>query len=215
MTTTPKSLRARVEEVVREAGGQYSPGLRVALPASQVLEIAGALERGVPSPEDAARTKAARREIKSELHSELAAGLNLMRAAIAKRIGEADGDMRAAILANAMLDATESAVEEAGYFATNTTLQRAAVDRYIERVAIAFGALERLHAFAKAQLPEPIDPAIAPAAMAVKDLDLSTRTHNCLRMEGIKTLADLMGCRADELLRIPNLGRKGLAEIEH
>ncbi|WP_407510815.1 hypothetical protein [Ralstonia sp. GP101] len=74
MTTTPKSLRARVEEVVREAGGQYSPGLRVALPASQVLEIAGALERGVPSPEDAARTKAARREIKSELHSGVGRG---------------------------------------------------------------------------------------------------------------------------------------------
>lgn len=44
-------------------------------------------------------------------------------------------------------------------------------------------------------------------------LDLSVRTANCLRYEGLKTLADVRKYGESDLLQIPNFGRKSLNEL--
>ena len=45
------------------------------------------------------------------------------------------------------------------------------------------------------------------------ELDLSTRTMNCLKNDGINYIEDLVKKTAAELLRTPNFGRKSLNEI--
>lgn len=49
--------------------------------------------------------------------------------------------------------------------------------------------------------------------MSVDDLELSVRSHNCLRAANIKTLADLVRREEVELLKFRNFGRKSLAEL--
>lgn len=47
----------------------------------------------------------------------------------------------------------------------------------------------------------------------VDELELSVRSHNCLRAAGIKTIADLVRREESELLKFRNFGRKSLAEL--
>lgn len=47
----------------------------------------------------------------------------------------------------------------------------------------------------------------------VEELELSVRAQNCLRAANIKTIADLVRYREQELLRFRNFGRKSLAEV--
>lgn len=47
----------------------------------------------------------------------------------------------------------------------------------------------------------------------VDELELSVRSHNCLRSADIKTLADLVRRDESELLKFRNFGRKSLAEL--
>ncbi|MFH0988583.1 MAG: DNA-directed RNA polymerase subunit alpha [bacterium] len=47
----------------------------------------------------------------------------------------------------------------------------------------------------------------------VDELELSVRSHNCLRSANIKTLADLVRRDEGELLKFRNFGRKSLAEL--
>ncbi|RMF34221.1 MAG: hypothetical protein D6747_05220, partial [Chlorobiota bacterium] len=47
----------------------------------------------------------------------------------------------------------------------------------------------------------------------VEELELSVRAHNCLRAANIKTVADLVSKREQELLKYRNFGRKSLAEV--
>ncbi|MCI0707206.1 MAG: DNA-directed RNA polymerase subunit alpha [Ignavibacteriae bacterium] len=49
--------------------------------------------------------------------------------------------------------------------------------------------------------------------MSVDELELSVRSHNCLRSANIKTLADLVRRSESELLKFRNFGRKSLAEL--
>jgi DNA-directed RNA polymerase subunit alpha len=49
--------------------------------------------------------------------------------------------------------------------------------------------------------------------MSVDELELSVRSHNCLRAANIKTLADLVRRDEPELLKFRNFGRKSLAEL--
>ena len=49
---------------------------------------------------------------------------------------------------------------------------------------------------------------------AVDDLELSVRAGNCLKAEKLDLIGDLIQCTEIELLRTPNLGRKGLDEIK-
>jgi len=41
----------------------------------------------------------------------------------------------------------------------------------------------------------------------------TNRTFNCLTSEGIKTIRDLVGKSHNDLLKIPNFGRKSLKEV--
>lgn len=49
--------------------------------------------------------------------------------------------------------------------------------------------------------------------MSVDELELSVRSHNCLRSANIKTMADLVRRDEGELLKFRNFGRKSLAEL--
>jgi DNA-directed RNA polymerase subunit alpha len=48
---------------------------------------------------------------------------------------------------------------------------------------------------------------------SVDDLELSVRSHNCLKAANIKTLADLVKRDENEMLKFRNFGRKSLAEL--
>jgi DNA-directed RNA polymerase subunit alpha len=48
---------------------------------------------------------------------------------------------------------------------------------------------------------------------SVDELELSVRSHNCLRSANIKTIADLVRRTESELLKFRNFGRKSLAEL--
>lgn len=50
--------------------------------------------------------------------------------------------------------------------------------------------------------------------VTIDDLALSVRSHNALLLDDIATLADLRSKSKRYLLRLPNFGRKALAEIE-
>ena len=47
----------------------------------------------------------------------------------------------------------------------------------------------------------------------VDDLELSVRSHNCLKAANIKTLSDLVRRDENEMLKFRNFGRKSLAEL--
>jgi DNA-directed RNA polymerase subunit alpha len=47
----------------------------------------------------------------------------------------------------------------------------------------------------------------------VDELELSVRSHNCLRAANIKTIAELVRREESELLKFRNFGRKSLAEL--
>lgn len=49
--------------------------------------------------------------------------------------------------------------------------------------------------------------------MLIDDLELGVRSLNCLKREGIETVADLLAKSEQELLCIPNFGRKSLEEV--
>jgi DNA-directed RNA polymerase subunit alpha len=48
---------------------------------------------------------------------------------------------------------------------------------------------------------------------SVDDLELSVRSHNCLKAANIKTIADLVRREEAEMLKFRNFGRKSLAEL--
>ncbi|RME85275.1 MAG: DNA-directed RNA polymerase subunit alpha, partial [Zetaproteobacteria bacterium] len=51
-------------------------------------------------------------------------------------------------------------------------------------------------------------------ARSIDDLEMSWRTSNTLKAQGIMTVGELVRHTPQELLRTPNFGRKSLAEIE-
>jgi DNA-directed RNA polymerase subunit alpha len=50
-------------------------------------------------------------------------------------------------------------------------------------------------------------------AQSVDELDLSVRSHNCLKAANIKTIGDLVRREEDEMLKFRNFGRKSLQEL--
>ncbi len=50
-------------------------------------------------------------------------------------------------------------------------------------------------------------------AQPVDELDLSVRSHNCLKAANIKTIGDLVRREEDEMLKFRNFGRKSLQEL--
>ncbi len=49
---------------------------------------------------------------------------------------------------------------------------------------------------------------------SIEDLELSVRSFNCLKRAGINTIGELVNKSADDMMRVRNLGRKSLEEVE-
>jgi DNA-directed RNA polymerase subunit alpha len=50
-------------------------------------------------------------------------------------------------------------------------------------------------------------------AMPIEDLDLTVRSYNCLKREGINTVAELVNLSEDQLMNIRNFGSKSVDEV--
>jgi DNA-directed RNA polymerase alpha subunit len=55
---------------------------------------------------------------------------------------------------------------------------------------------------------------IGKSSQFIDELELTMRTSNCLKEAKIHTVGQLEQWTRDELLRLPNLGRKSLKEVE-
>jgi len=51
--------------------------------------------------------------------------------------------------------------------------------------------------------------------MPIEELELSVRSYNCLKRAGINTVQDLTQRTVDEMMKVRNLGKKSLEEVEH
>lgn len=51
--------------------------------------------------------------------------------------------------------------------------------------------------------------------MTIEELDLSVRSFNCLKRANINTVEDLTDKTEEEMIKVRNLGRKSLEEVEH
>lgn len=74
---------------------------------------------------------------------------------------------------------------------------------------------EALARRAPEEAPEPVEHADPRLSLGLDALELSVRSLNCLRAQGVSTLGRLVEMSARELLRAPNMGRKSLSEVEH
>ena len=64
----------------------------------------------------------------------------------------------------------------------------------------------------KEREPQPQDKVLE---MTIEELDLSVRSFNCLKRANINTVEDLISKTQDEMIKVRNLGRKSLEEVEH
>jgi hypothetical protein len=61
---------------------------------------------------------------------------------------------------------------------------------------------------------KPMNPILLELIDSHKSLFFTVRTMNCLMCEEILTIGDLVKCSENDLLKIPNLGKKSLTEIK-
>jgi len=50
--------------------------------------------------------------------------------------------------------------------------------------------------------------------MPIEDLDLSVRSYNCLKREGINTVSELVALSEMQLMNIRNFGQKSVDEVK-
>jgi DNA-directed RNA polymerase subunit alpha len=50
---------------------------------------------------------------------------------------------------------------------------------------------------------------------SIEDLDLSVRSYNCLKRANVNTVGHLVSMTADEMMKVRNLGKKSLEEIQN
>lgn len=50
--------------------------------------------------------------------------------------------------------------------------------------------------------------------MPIEELDLSVRSYNCLKRAGINTIYELTQKTAEDMMKVRNLGKKSLQEVE-
>ncbi|MEX0834634.1 MAG: DNA-directed RNA polymerase subunit alpha C-terminal domain-containing protein, partial [Nitriliruptor sp.] len=51
-------------------------------------------------------------------------------------------------------------------------------------------------------------------SMLIEDLDLSVRSYNCLKREGVGTVGELLDRTEQDLLEIRNFGSKSVDEVK-
>ena len=49
--------------------------------------------------------------------------------------------------------------------------------------------------------------------MTIEELELSVRSHNCLKRAGINTVEDLINRTEEDMIKVRNLGKKSLEEV--
>ena len=54
----------------------------------------------------------------------------------------------------------------------------------------------------------------AKLSMTIDELDLSVRSFNCLKRANINTVADLIGKTGEDMMRVRNMGKKSLDEVQ-
>jgi DNA-directed RNA polymerase subunit alpha len=50
--------------------------------------------------------------------------------------------------------------------------------------------------------------------MTIEELDLSVRSYNCLKRAGINTVEELTRKSEEDMMKVRNLGRKSLEEVD-
>jgi len=50
--------------------------------------------------------------------------------------------------------------------------------------------------------------------MTIEELDLSVRAYNCLKRAGINNVSELVTKNQEDMMKVRNLGRKSLEEVE-
>jgi DNA-directed RNA polymerase subunit alpha len=50
--------------------------------------------------------------------------------------------------------------------------------------------------------------------MTIEELDLSVRSYNCLKRAGINTVEELTQRTEEDMMKVRNLGRKSLEEVQ-
>lgn len=50
--------------------------------------------------------------------------------------------------------------------------------------------------------------------MTIEELDLSVRSYNCLKRAGINTVQELTTKSEEDMMKVRNLGRKSLEEVQ-
>ncbi len=62
--------------------------------------------------------------------------------------------------------------------------------------------------------PAPVEAVVSPElALPIEELDLTVRSYNCLKREGINTVSELIGLTEDQLMNIRNFGSKSVDEV--
>ena len=54
----------------------------------------------------------------------------------------------------------------------------------------------------------------AKLSMTIDELDLSVRSFNCLKRANINTVADLINKTGEDMMRVRNMGKKSLDEVQ-
>ncbi|MCL2515306.1 MAG: DNA-directed RNA polymerase subunit alpha, partial [Microbacteriaceae bacterium] len=63
--------------------------------------------------------------------------------------------------------------------------------------------------------PAPVDAVLSSElSMPIEDLDLSVRSYNCLKREGINTVSELVSLSETQLMNIRNFGQKSVDEVK-
>ena len=65
-----------------------------------------------------------------------------------------------------------------------------------------------------AAVEAPGDDSVGVLGMSIDELDLSVRSHNCLKRAGINTVGDLIQKTEEDMMKVRNLGRKSLEEVK-
>ncbi|MFO7248810.1 MAG: DNA-directed RNA polymerase subunit alpha C-terminal domain-containing protein, partial [Bacillota bacterium] len=50
--------------------------------------------------------------------------------------------------------------------------------------------------------------------MPIEELDLSVRSYNCLKRAGINTVGELIQKTEEDMMKVRNLGKKSLEEVQ-
>ena len=54
----------------------------------------------------------------------------------------------------------------------------------------------------------------AKLSMTIDELDLSVRSFNCLKRANINTVADLINKTGEDMMKVRNMGKKSLDEVQ-